>query len=243
MQPSVIQRLRYRLWSAPVSPRHADRALLQLGTFKQVGWFESVRRGRPVDRSGNPLPWYTYAAIYWLDHALVGTETVFEYGCGNSTLWFARHVKCVAAVEHDQAWANTLQRSLPVNATLHYVPTDASEASMDTNDAYVCAIAQTGTPYDVIVVDGKARNACCLMAVSHLRQDGLLILDNSDRSAYEPANAFLQTEGFARIDFVGPAPGIVGWSATSVYSRDLNRWSRRRTLVSKPAKTIGDFVD
>jgi hypothetical protein len=57
------------------------------------GWLRSKAAGRPMDLFGHPLPWYTYAAIAFLD----GTRDrpgsrinrkmrVFEYGCGQSTL-------------------------------------------------------------------------------------------------------------------------------------------------------------
>lgn len=244
MTPSALQRIRYRLWSMPASPRHFDRALLQMGTLKQVGWFESVRLGKPVDRCGNPLPWYTYSAIYWLDTALKGNERVFEYGSGNSTLWFAQRVKSVVAIEHDAAWFQKLQASAPDNVSLRHVPTCACEASMERTDPYVCAIAHDFQErYDLIVVDGQARNACCQVAVSHLREEGLLVLDNSDREAYEPANRFLLSEGFARIDFIGPIPGNVGWSSTSVYSRDLSRWTHCAELPTRRTTTIRNFVD
>ena len=242
MEPSKIRRIRYRLWSAPGSPRNLDRALLLLGTFKQVGWFESMHLGRPVDRCRDPLPWYTYPAIYWLETVLKGNERVFEYGSGNSTLWFAQRVKSVAAIEHDEAWAKRLRPFVPDNVALRHVPSGASDVSMERSDPYVSAIThEQQEPYDIIVVDGKARNACCHTAVSYLRPGGMLILDNSDRKEYEPANRFLLSRRFARIDFIGPVPGNVGWSSTSVYSQDLIGWTNVQELPTKQTKTIGDF--
>ena len=215
-----------------------------LGTFKQAGWFDSVRLRGPVDRHHHPLPWYTYPAIYWLQTALKGTERVFEYGSGNSTLWFAKRVSSVVAVEHDEAWTRRLRPRLPDNVTLRFVPTAASETSIEEGDPYVSAIAQDETVrYDVIVVDGRARNACCHTAVRHLQPGGLLILDNSNRTPYEPANRFLARNGFARIDFIGPVPGNVGWSATSAYSRDLTSWTQGMALPTVPTKVIGAFTE
>ena len=150
----------------------------------------------------------------------------------------------MSAVDHDEIWVKRLQPFVPNNVALSYVPTSASDTSMERSDPYVSAIAreQHGS-YDVIVVDGKARNACCHTAVSYLRKGGMLILDNSDRKEYEPANSFLISRGFARVDFLGPVPGNVGWSSTSVYSQDLTMWTARALeLPIKRTKTIRDVA-
>ena len=239
MRPTRGQSLRYRFWSVPSSPRKLDRALLLLGAFKQAGWFTSVQRGGPVDRSGNPLPWYTYPAIYWLETVLTGTERVFEYGSGNSTLWFAKRVRSVTAIEHDERWTDRLQGRIPDNVTLRYVPIESSADTSDRGTGYAEAIVdEPRGGFDVIVVDGKARNECCYTAMPHLRSGGLLILDNSDKKQFEPANKFLAGKGFARIDFTGPVPGDVGWSSTSVFSQDLLPWTQRAELPGSRTRTI-----
>lgn len=42
-----------------------------------------------VDRDGNPLPWYTYPAIEYLSQFDYGEKTIFEFGCGYSSLFWA----------------------------------------------------------------------------------------------------------------------------------------------------------
>ena len=242
MRPTTTQRLRYRLWSAPTTPRRLDRALLLLGSFKQLGWFDSANGSGPVDANGNPLPWYTYPAIYWLESILTGRERVFEYGSGNSTRWFARRVKSVVAVEHDESWVNKVRALVPGNVTLQFVPPLKGDAPEQRYGPYVSAITgQDEAGFDIVVVDGEARNACCELALPYLQPGGLLILDNSDRPEFEPANTFLLGQGFARIDFVGPVPGDVGWSSTSVYSRDFSGWTRRTPLPTAHTKKVRQF--
>ena len=41
-----------------------------------------------VDRDGNPLPWYTYPAIEYLSQFDYGEKTIFEFGCGYSSLFW-----------------------------------------------------------------------------------------------------------------------------------------------------------
>jgi len=221
---NLLMRLRYRMWSMPKRLRDLDRALLLLGYFKQLGWFDSLGLKGPIDRQGQPLPWYTYPAIFWLDSLLTGDERVFEYGAGHSTLWYAQRVAQVVSVEHNQRWYEQVSLRVPSNVRLSLVATGVGGSSTDEKDEYVASIFQDEGSYDIIVVDGQARNACCCVAVRCLLPGGLLILDNADRNSYEPAHQFLAEQGFFRVDFSGPIPGNIGWGCTSIFAKDLTRW-------------------
>ena len=54
---------------------------------------------------------------------------------------------------------------------------------------YVAALDDTDGSFDLIVVDGRARNACFHRAVSRLAPDGVLVFDNVDRERYRSAIA------------------------------------------------------
>ena len=43
----------------------------------------------PIDKNSNPLPWVTYGFIDFISERLNKSIDVFEYGSGNSTLWYA----------------------------------------------------------------------------------------------------------------------------------------------------------
>lgn len=75
--------------------------------------------------------------------------------------------------------------------------------------------------YDMVVIDGMARHLCAVMTVesNRLKDDGIIILDNSDRWHYNPIQEYLHHKGYGRLDFWGP-----GWNnhsawCTSFYSR------------------------
>ena len=70
----------------------------------RYGHLKTVRLGRPVERNGDPLPWYTYPAIEYLQQLDFSDADVFEYGSGNSTLFWNRAAQTVTAVEDDEAW-------------------------------------------------------------------------------------------------------------------------------------------
>ena len=50
--------------------------------------------------------------------------------------------------------------------------------------AYSQAIKQVGGLFDIIVVDGRARVACCMASLPHLAPGGLIVLDDAQRPRY-----------------------------------------------------------
>lgn len=70
--------------------------------LRTEGWVLSEGAGMPVDDDGAPVPWYTYPCIDFLEARLDPSLSVFEYGSGLSTIWYARRVDEVVGVEHSQ---------------------------------------------------------------------------------------------------------------------------------------------
>ncbi|TDB61372.1 class I SAM-dependent methyltransferase [Arundinibacter roseus] len=190
--------------------------LLQLhlkSALKEYGWFRSFHTKRSVDAKGEALPWYTYPFIAFLEPRLTNTLRVFEYGSGNSTRWYAQRVGHITAVEHDQEWVKIVEKMLPKNTTLLIRPLDQT---------YEQAVATAGQTYQVVVVDGRRRVACVLSAADHLAEDGVLILDNSERDIYTEARQFMQQRGFRSLDFYGMTPIISDESCTTVFYKTGN---------------------
>ena len=144
------------------------------------------------------VPWWTFEAGARVEEFLASRPgaRVFEWGSGASTLWLARRAALVESVEHDEGWATWLAPRLPQHALLHVVPAVRAAAPRVTSNrrghggldfaAYVGAVGDRGT-FDLVVVDGRAREACLVRALEHLAPDGLLVLDNVDRERYRQA--------------------------------------------------------
>jgi hypothetical protein len=180
------------------------------------GWLLSRRRGLPVDKDGAPLPWYTYSTIAFLVNRLPSDIDVFEYGCGYSTLWWMRRARSVISVEHAGPWAETIRPMANPNVRLIEVPFGQEQA-------YATTIESTGKTFDVVVVDGENRVACLKIAPHHLKSDGIVILDNSERPAYRDGILHLRNKGFRRVDFIGMGPiNTYDWM-TSIFYRNSNR--------------------
>jgi hypothetical protein len=175
----------------------------------EYGHLRSVATGRSIDGNGEPVPWYTYPAIEYIRQLDVSNLSIFEYGSGFSTLFWGSAARQVTSVEDEEGWHAEMMQRLPPNCTLH-LRTDL--------DAFVAAIHGLGL-FDIIVVDGPVRGQtrlkCARAAVEHLREGGLIILDNSDwlpRSA-----AFLRDAGLLQVDMTGFGPINDFTSTTSFF--------------------------
>jgi len=187
--------------------------ILRNGALKEWGWFRTFDNGRSEDRHGKPLAWFTYAFLHFIEPRLERSLVVFEYGCGNSTFWFAPRVGKVFSVEHHPAWHDYIVQRKPVNAQI---------ALAQERGEYLAQIEKFGQRYDLIVVDGIHRNECMDIAPNYLSDRGVVVLDNSERPEYAPATEALLSKGFRKIDFYGMAPVTPLAGTTTVFYRDGN---------------------
>ena len=74
----------------------------------------------------------------------------------------------------------------------------------------------------MIVIDGRERVCCTLNSLRALKEEGVIIWDNSDRPQYSEAYEFLVSKGFNRIDFYGMGPISAHSWCTSVFYKDKN---------------------
>lgn len=190
-------------------------SLYHSGYLVDVGWFNSFIKKMPVDKDNNPIPWFTYSAIDFLSERLNKELEIFEYGSGNSTIYFAQKAKYVIAAEHEQLWFENLNKNLPENAKLLFCPSDNDKE-------YVGTIKKAGKKFDIIVIDGIFRNECCVEGINHLNEEGVIILDDSEREEYEDGILHLPERNFRKIDFTGMAPGYLGNKSTSIFYNSTN---------------------
>ncbi len=185
--------------------------------LKDIGWFRSYHRKQSVDRNGQAIPWLSYSFIHFLEPRLHKQMNLFEYGCGNSTIWFAQRVNWVDAVENDKNWIAKIQKQLSNNTAIVY-----REVQENENGEYAKSIAATGKFYDIVIIDGRDRNHCIRQAEKYLSPQGVIVLDNSDRPDYQEGINFLLSKGFKKIDFIGIVPIVAMISSTSVFYKNEN---------------------
>lgn len=62
--------------------------------MQKYGWLKSFKTKMPIDAKGNPVPWYTYPAIEFLEQLDFTNKIVLEYGSGNSSLYWGGGGTC-----------------------------------------------------------------------------------------------------------------------------------------------------
>jgi Methyltransferase domain len=200
---------------------HLSAALLKPSTWKapvqaaRSLWFDyahvrSAAIHQAVDADGRAVPWYTYPAIEYLRQLDFSDKTVFEYGSGNSTLFWGASATRVVSAEEDERWYAALKAKLPANCEL-VLETDLTR--------YVDIIRRYPDGFDVIVVDGAARGRtrlkCSHAAIECLRPGGLIILDNSDW--LPESSRVLRDSGLIQVDMTGFVPINGNTQTTSLF--------------------------
>jgi hypothetical protein len=193
---------------------YASIVLRRRSFLTEMGWFESWRSKRSIDRLGNPVPWITYPALMFLQSRVLSDWCVFEYGSGNSTLWWSKRVAKVVSCEHDIIWHEELSGLVEKNVELHLRP-------LTDPQSYVDMPHSSTLKYDVMFVDGAEREACLINAPRSLKSNGVIVLDDSDRLEYRSAIDQLCGSGFKVVDFDGPGPIIeIRWRTSIFYRND-----------------------
>lgn len=220
--------LKKLLNSAQIEP-YLRVCLKRNSALHRLGWFRSALENSAVDAVGRPIPWLTYPIINFLDKRLSAEHCLFEYGAGNSTVWFASKTRSVIALEHTNEWAEGVRPRLPPNAQLHVRAAADSRhydeiafLELELENAYTQFILESNAQYDIIVIDGIYRNACTRTALQRLLPGGVLVLDNTDFAAFSPAVETLHRVGFRGIDFAGMCPITQKLSQSSIFYRTQN---------------------
>jgi len=183
--------------------------------LKEDGWFKSYHTKQAIDNNSNPIPWCTYPFIKFIEPRLNDTLNVFEFGCGNSSLWYALKVKNITSVEHDREWHDLVKKKMPENAKIIF-------KELVYGGAYSKSIFESNDKYHIVIVDGRDRVNCAKNAIDALTDDGVIVFDNSDRPQYEPALDYLHQKGFKRLDFHGLSPVTAHNNLTSIFYRENN---------------------
>lgn len=191
---------------------HSLYSLRKGGQLKEDGWFKSYREHLAVDSGGAPIPWWTYSAIKFIQPRLSKSMKVFEYGCGNSTLWLSRLVDCVVAVEHNPAWSELIQDKAPANVSV---------VLRSVNNGYATEILKQGMKFDLVIIDGRNRVECAKSAIQMLKNRGVIIWDNAERSEYTEGYKTLIDKGLRQLDFSSMGPiNTYAWTTSVFYKQD-----------------------
>lgn len=139
----------------------------------------------------NPdVPWISPKAVNFLDHNLNKNMEALEWGSGRSTVWYAKRVKKIVSIEHNNSWFESVRskiKNLQVNnAEIKFIGLDHPEkdptpAHYDQTPKYVAVVDNyKDETLDFVVIDGHYRLTCVKQVLPKLRKGALLLIDNTN---------------------------------------------------------------
>ena len=191
----------------PIEELHFSFITNKLRT--EYGFIESSKKNIPVNNKGEVMPMYTYPCYEWLNSIDWTDSKVFEYGTGYSTIWWQNKNVDYHAVEDNKQWYDMIEDKTNINYKpgLH---------------KYIQSIYDYNYKFDVIVIDGVFRFDCIKPALDKIKNDGIIIVDNTDwhRNSKEE----LDKSDLIPIHFHGFKPLHVDSETTSCYiNRKFNK--------------------
>jgi hypothetical protein len=166
------------------------------------------------------FPLLSLKALPFLESILSSQHTVFEYGSGGTTAFIAprvqQHIFVENICDYRQKVMDTLHQKGITNVEGHcvepvvlasgeqpaplpgypwvtYLSAHQFHQNLDFSP-YVQFIDQfPDQHFDLVVVDGRARVSCVPHAIPKVKQGGYLMLDDSHRSIYAQAVAYLDS--------------------------------------------------
>ena len=136
-------------------PRSIGTSLSYLKILESdYGYAYSSFKWSAIDKNNNPLPWYTYPAVEYLKQLDYSQKTVFEYGSGNTSIFWSKLAKKVISVEDNNDWYKKVRQNLDTykleNCELKFIPD---------KEHYVKKILKHEN-FDLIIIDGRHRFEC-----------------------------------------------------------------------------------
>lgn len=177
---------------------------------EEYGFLLSSKNNIPLNNKKEIIPRFTYPCYEYLNSIDWKSADVFEYGCGYSTIWWTSKEVNYAGVESNKDWYNKVKQK-QTNIVL----------KEHLND-YVNSIYEHNKKFDVIVIDGDGRFDCVKPALDCVKDDGMIVLDNSDW--HENTKEQLDQSDLIPIHFHGFKALAVDSQTTSCYiSRNFKR--------------------
>ena len=111
-------------------------------------------------------------------------------------------------MEDNREWYNKIKVKLPDYVEYHLV---------EESQEYINSINNYHNKFDIIIIDGSHRYKCAVEALGKLREEGFIILDNSDWE--EKTSELLRESDLIEVDMSGFGPVNEYTWTTSFYFR------------------------
>lgn len=151
--------------------------MLKVKKYYSVEYFLARLKLKLYEIRHPEAPWLPSTLIDWLSLQLKETDIVLEWGSGRSTKWFSKRVSKVCSVEHDVKWYDQVKAQLGSvkNVELRLSSLDQEDSGYTSPEFSDC------TAFDVVLIDGRRREACFAQVLQMKNSPSTIIIDNADR--------------------------------------------------------------
>ncbi len=178
---------------------------------RDLGHRKSVVLRSCVNAKGEPIPWFTYPAIEYIAQLDLRNCEMLEWGSGNSSHFFSARSKFITSIEDNRDWFEKVSSAKNGNHEIHLAD----------NDNYYKLPLSFNKKFDIIIIDGNQRDKCAETALDLIKDDGLIIYDNSERDP--GVCAMLRKKGLIQVDMHGFGPiNNYTWTTTFFFTRLFN---------------------
>jgi hypothetical protein len=183
----------------------------------------------PNKKYSSYIPWMNYKVINFLiKNIKIKDAKIFEYGSGaSSRFWLERGAKELVSIEHDEDFylfnRDSLINRCNYVLAMPQVITEFDHDSFYGSDLekgysfenYVNYINNYEDNYfDIIIIDGRARNSCLITCVDKLKSGGIIVFDNSNRERY--FNSLFKLKNWHSAIFFGSVRGLLSIEYTQI---------------------------
>jgi hypothetical protein len=211
-----------------ILPRFLIILLYQIENFIilsiKYGQFKSIIKKSSIDRLGNPIPWYSYPAIEFLDQFDFSQTKIIEYGSGNSTIWWAKRCKEIISIEHDEKYFKVASCKNLKNLKLRL---------FTKKNNYINQNELTSS--DIIIIDGNFRKDIIVNLIKNCykikKNNTLIIIDNSHWYS-EIIKKVQKKLNYTQIDFFGFCPSVNFTNATTLLINKNKKFFYRNKKIS-----------
>jgi hypothetical protein len=184
---------------------------LRTHALEQTGWNTS-RKMRSAVLNGDPIPWWTYSSIQFIDQFLTRDVSVLEIGGGNSSIFWINRGHTVLTLETNTQWMQKiLSHSInqPNRHELIYIKDETQDSIKS------CILDRK---FDVVVNDGIGdRTSIAELLLESLLPGGIMVWDNSERLEYADKISEIKSRGWKELSFHGLGPINAYASSTSIF--------------------------
>lgn len=128
----------------------------------------------------------------FIEKYLNESDTLLEWGSGNSTIYFSGLVKKVITIEHDMDWLNMVKTVIGAynieNIETHYIAAHSPEpipCRYEQFKDYIEYVKKNQLNFTKVLIDGRARKYCAKSIYDYIDENVIIFIHDFNRPDYQ----------------------------------------------------------